>query len=73
MEKSLGLLTHNFVKLFFTMEVRGLNPHCVVLVISLSHLTVMGLVFLCRLRQSHFDEGARLLLGDGHAESNMRS
>jgi hypothetical protein len=44
-EKSLGLLTQNFVKLFFTMEVRGLNSHCVVLVISLSHLTIMGLVF----------------------------
>jgi hypothetical protein len=44
-EKSLGLLTQNFVKLFLTMEVRGLNSPCVVLVISLSHLTIMGLVF----------------------------
>jgi hypothetical protein len=44
-EKSLGLLTQNFVKLFFTMEVRGLTSHYVVLVISLLHLTIMGLVF----------------------------
>jgi hypothetical protein len=36
-------------------------------------LNYNGACILCRLRQSHFDEGARLLLGDRHAESNMRS
>ncbi|RLN13043.1 E2F transcription factor-like E2FE [Panicum miliaceum] len=44
-EKSLGLLTQNFVKLFLTMEVETIS----------------------------LDEAARLLLGEGHAESNMRT
>ncbi|KAF8723615.1 hypothetical protein HU200_021572 [Digitaria exilis] len=44
-EKSLGLLTQNFVKLFLTMEVETVS----------------------------LDEAARLLLGEGHAESNMRT
>ncbi|GJN00168.1 hypothetical protein PR202_ga17579 [Eleusine coracana subsp. coracana] len=44
-EKSLGLLTQNFVKLFLTMEVKTIS----------------------------LDEAARLLLGEGHAESNMRT
>ncbi|XP_039842934.1 E2F transcription factor-like E2FE isoform X1 [Panicum virgatum] len=44
-EKSLGLLTQNFVKLFLTMEVETFS----------------------------LDEAARLLLGEGHAESNMRT
>ncbi|KAG8094276.1 hypothetical protein GUJ93_ZPchr0012g22152 [Zizania palustris] len=44
-EKSLGLLTQNFVKLFLTMEVDMIS----------------------------LDESARLLLGEGHAESNMRT
>ncbi|WVZ81762.1 hypothetical protein U9M48_029104 [Paspalum notatum var. saurae] len=44
-EKSLGLLTQNFVKLFLTMEVATIS----------------------------LDEAARLLLGEGHAESNMRT
>ncbi|CAD6339669.1 unnamed protein product [Miscanthus lutarioriparius] len=44
-EKSLGLLTQNFVKLFLTMEVETIS----------------------------LDEGAKLLLGEGHAESNMRT
>ncbi|CAO1947464.1 unnamed protein product [Urochloa humidicola] len=44
-EKSLGLLTQNFVKLFLTMEVEMIS----------------------------LDEAARLLLGEGHAESNMRT
>uniref|UniRef100_A0A0A9B4T6 E2F/DP family winged-helix DNA-binding domain-containing protein n=1 Tax=Arundo donax TaxID=35708 RepID=A0A0A9B4T6_ARUDO len=44
-EKSLGLLTQNFVRLFLTMEVETIS----------------------------LDEAARLLLGEGHAESNMRT
>ncbi|CAN6214390.1 unnamed protein product [Urochloa humidicola] len=44
-EKSLGLLTQNFVKLFLTMEVETIS----------------------------LDEAARHLLGEGHAESNMRT
>ncbi|EER88156.1 E2F transcription factor-like E2FE isoform X2 [Sorghum bicolor] len=44
-EKSLGLLTQNFVKLFLTMEVETIS----------------------------LDEAAKLLLGEGHAESNMRT
>ncbi|KQK18754.1 E2F transcription factor-like E2FE [Brachypodium distachyon] len=44
-EKSLGLLTQNFVKLFLTMEVETIS----------------------------LDEAARLLLGERHAESNMRT
>uniref|UniRef100_A0A453R8Y5 Uncharacterized protein n=2 Tax=Aegilops tauschii TaxID=37682 RepID=A0A453R8Y5_AEGTS len=44
-EKSLGLLTQNFVKLFLTMEVETVS----------------------------LDEAARLLLGERHAESNMRT
>ncbi|XP_047079959.1 E2F transcription factor-like E2FE [Lolium rigidum] len=44
-EKSLGLLTQNFVKLFLTMEVNTIS----------------------------LDEAAKLLLGEGHDESNMRT
>ncbi|KAK1605422.1 hypothetical protein QYE76_029095 [Lolium multiflorum] len=44
-EKSLGLLTQNFVKLFLTMELETIS----------------------------LDEAARLLLGERHAESNMRT
>ncbi|KAL6912159.1 hypothetical protein ACP4OV_000964 [Aristida adscensionis] len=44
-EKSLGLLTQNFVKLFLTMEVDTIS----------------------------LDEAAKLLLGEGHEESNMRT
>ncbi|KAL5651314.1 hypothetical protein ACJX0J_036772, partial [Zea mays] len=44
-EKSLGLLTQHFLKLFLTMEVETIS----------------------------LDEAARLLLGEGHAESNMRT
>ncbi|XP_035816032.1 E2F transcription factor-like E2FE isoform X1 [Zea mays] len=44
-EKSLGLLTQNFVKLFLNMEVGTIS----------------------------LDEAARLLLGEGHADSNMRT
>ncbi|RLM79557.1 hypothetical protein C2845_PM12G26260 [Panicum miliaceum] len=44
-EKSLGLLTQNFVKLFLTMEVDTVS----------------------------LDEAAKLLLGEGHEETNMRT
>ncbi|KAL6861326.1 hypothetical protein ACP4OV_017026 [Aristida adscensionis] len=44
-EKSLGLLTQNFVKLFLTMGVETVS----------------------------LDEAARLLIGEGHAENNMRT
>ncbi|XP_066328408.1 E2F transcription factor-like E2FE [Miscanthus floridulus] len=44
-EKSLGLLTQNFVKLFLTMEVDTIS----------------------------LDEAAKLLLGEGHEETNMRT
>ncbi|KAF0903232.1 hypothetical protein E2562_025799 [Oryza meyeriana var. granulata] len=44
-EKSLGLLTQNFVKLFLTMELETIS----------------------------LDEAAKRLLGEGHAESNMRT
>ncbi|CAD6343590.1 unnamed protein product [Miscanthus lutarioriparius] len=44
-EKSLGLLTQNFVKLFLTMEVDTIS----------------------------LDEAAKLLLGEGHEETNMRN
>lgn len=44
-EKSLGLLTQNFVKLFLTMEVETIS----------------------------LDEAAKLLLGEGHEASNMRT
>uniref|UniRef100_J3MCW1 E2F/DP family winged-helix DNA-binding domain-containing protein n=2 Tax=Oryza brachyantha TaxID=4533 RepID=J3MCW1_ORYBR len=44
-EKSLGLLTQNFVKLFLTMEIETIT----------------------------LDESAKRLLGEGHAESNMRT
>ncbi|TVU28460.1 hypothetical protein EJB05_19977 [Eragrostis curvula] len=44
-EKSLGLLTQNFVKLFLTMEVDTIS----------------------------LDEASKLLLGDGHEETNMRT
>uniref|UniRef100_A0A0D9WNU1 E2F/DP family winged-helix DNA-binding domain-containing protein n=1 Tax=Leersia perrieri TaxID=77586 RepID=A0A0D9WNU1_9ORYZ len=44
-EKSLGLLTQNFVKLFLTMEIETIS----------------------------LDEAAKRLLGEGHAENNMRT
>ncbi|KQK01999.1 hypothetical protein BRADI_3g59740v3 [Brachypodium distachyon] len=44
-EKSLGLLTQNFVKLFLTMEVDTIT----------------------------LDEASKLLLGEGHEESNMKA
>lgn len=44
-EKSLGVLTQNFVKLFLTMEVDTIS----------------------------LDEAAKLLLGEGHEETNMRT
>ncbi|KAK3159052.1 hypothetical protein QOZ80_2AG0145060 [Eleusine coracana subsp. coracana] len=44
-EKSLGLLTQNFVKLFLTMEVDTIS----------------------------LDEASKLLLGEGHEETNMRT
>ncbi|XP_019703649.1 E2F transcription factor-like E2FE isoform X2 [Elaeis guineensis] len=53
-EKSLGLLTQNFVKLFLTTDVSPPPP--------LFHADTVSL-----------DEAARLLLGDGHDSSQMRT
>ena len=74
-EKSLGLLTQNFVKLFLTMEVNRLIVLLNYLIKAACPLWLIAVFFflLAQLETISLDEAARLLLGERHAESNMRS